>query len=164
MDKVLELEKSGSNNKLMRITVENKEERKRIHEYCEDNGLICRTIYKGKIEWKCTHCGYWQGPNTTLKLCNEYDDISTLLGYNPPQSATLSYSDSYFYCIHCDEHNSYSNNHDDLFEYRKMGRLKLVNYKSTGVLIIIKRLYPIPPYKANLHWDESFKAKRKYKV
>lgn len=157
MDKVLEFANSTNNNRILRITVGDRKEQKRIYEFCEDpsKNLCCRTIYKGTIDWKCLNCGYFQGPNTPPKLCSEYDDMAALMGYNPIQSATLSFSDSYFYCIHCDEYNSYSNTPEDLFKYRQSGRLKLGNYKSTESMIIIKRIYPIPQYK--LEWDESLK-------
>lgn len=154
MDKVLAFTNSKDDTTVLRIIVENKEERRKIHDFCEasDDNLICRTIYKGTIDWKCLNCGYFQGPNTPPKLCSEYDDMAAILGYT--QSATLVCSDTYFYCIHCDEHNSYSNATNELIAYRTSGRLRLSNYKSTGSLIISKRSYS-GSYK--LEWDEALK-------
>ena len=89
--------------------------------------------------------------NTT----NEYEEVANMLGYNPETHPMLDYSDSYWYCKFCGEHNFFSNDCDMFRDYFNEGKIKYVNFKKSETNYIYnKEALDIQTYNFNLDNDK----------
>jgi hypothetical protein len=99
---------------------------------CDDMDCYMFILYEGEMVKRCKNCKKYDNADTI----NEYEETADILGYNPPTNPMLHYSDSYWYCRFCDEHNYFNNDWDCFRDYFDNEKIKYVNFKQTDTIYI----------------------------
>ena len=99
---------------------------------CDDMECFMFILYKGEMVKRCKQCKKYDNVDTV----NEYEETANILEYNPPTDPMLQYSDSYWYCNFCDEHNYFNNNYEVFRDYYDKRRIKYINFKQTDTIYI----------------------------
>lgn len=124
-------EQIQTNESYMSIDVD-KEYWQNIFEYCLENNYDVYVSFKGINKYCCNYCCEWQDAN----IKSEYCETADILGYNPPQSPFLNYSDYYYYCEKCGEDNFIDNDYECLEEYVEDGIIRFDKYEMENKLYI----------------------------
>lgn len=127
-----------------------------IHEYCNSNGIKCRTKYEAiAYSMVCRNCG-----KETVKPETSSDyEYFLQFGEDAPKVFSAMPGDSSWFCNHCHESNYFSNDYEDFWWYVEEGDFK-VKWISTGQMIVAKSGFNFPRYNNAL---ESYRKKYKTK-
>ena len=118
---------------------------------CREKECFMYILYKGEIIHRCNYCDKYNKATTI----NEYEETSKLLGYNPPTDPMLDYSDSYWYCSFCNEHNYFYDDCSVFKDYFNEGKIKYINFKQTNTIYIYnENAFEIETYKFSITKDD----------
>ena len=142
-----------SDESILYINREDNKDRTLLHEIIRkytNPRMVARSEYRAtKKLLKCIECDSYNNMDNGSSEFNGIYDYFTIPG------------DSGLTCRECGEYNYYCNEQYELRELRRDGRLKLLDYRCTGNMIILKEPFKYPYEGYDTSYRKHYRSSKK---